>query len=188
MTKKIIIMVGPAGSGKGTQNKLIEKEFGYKPFSMGEILREEANKKTKLGKEINQIISKGNMVSLEIASDLIFKKIKTEKSNKILMDGFPREYDQAAVFDYFLHTHGFEIVAVIHLNIPKKESIKRLLLRKRNDDTKKAIEIRLNDYDKITKKVINRYKLQGKVIEINGNQPIEKVHKEIKIKLKAHKI
>jgi adenylate kinase len=62
------------------------------------------------------------------------------------------------------------------------------LLRKRNDDTKKAIEIRLNDYDKITKKVINRYKLQGKLIEINGNQPIEKVYSEIKTKLKAQKI
>ncbi|HOW29329.1 MAG TPA: nucleoside monophosphate kinase [archaeon] len=188
MTKKIIIMVGPAGSGKGTQNKLIERDFGYKPFSMGEILREEVNKKTILGKKINEIISKGNMVSLEIASDLIFNKIKKEKSNKILMDGFPREYDQAAVFDYFLHSNDYELVGVIHLNISKKESVKRLLLRKRNDDTEKAIKKRLEDYDKITKKVIQRYKEKGKLIEIDGNQSIENVYKEIKRKLKEHKI
>ncbi len=188
MTKKIILMIGPAGSGKGTQNKFIEKDFGYKPLSMGELLREEVNKKTTLGKKINEIISKGNMVSLEIASDLIFDKIKKEKSNKILMDGFPREYDQAAVFDYFLHTQNFEIVTVIHLNISKKESIKRLLLRKRNDDTEKAIKKRLEDYDKVTKKVIQRYKEKGKLIEINGNQSVENVYKEIKRKLKDHKI
>lgn len=188
MTKQIIIMVGPAGSGKGTQNKLIEKEFGYKPFSMGDLLREEVSKKTILGKKINNIIKDGNLVTLEMASDLIFNRIKKEKSKKILMDGFPREYDQAAVFDYFLHSNNYKLMAVIHLNVPKNESIKRLLLRKRADDTKKAIEKRLEDYEKITKKVIERYKLQGKLIEINGHQSIESVHKEIKRKLKEHKI
>jgi len=188
MTKKIILMIGPAGSGKGTQNKFIEKDFGYKPLSMGELLREEAKRKTKLGKKIKEIISKGNLIPLELASDLLFEKLKKEKSNKILMDGFPREYDQAAVFDYFLHTQNFEIVAVIHLNISKKESIKRLLQRKRNDDTKKAITKRLEDYDNITKKVIHRYKEKEKLIEINGNQSVENVYKEIKRKLKDHKI
>jgi len=187
MTKKIIIMIGPAGSGKGTQNKLIEKNFGYRPFSMGEILREETNKKTKLGKKINQIISKGQLVPLEISCDLIFTRIKKEKAHEILIDGFPREYDQAVIFDYFLHLNNFMLVGVIHLNIPKTESIKRLLLRKRCDDTKKAIKKRLEDYENITKKVINRYKHQKKLIEINGNKSIENVFKEIKRKLKENK-
>ncbi|MFA5745510.1 MAG: nucleoside monophosphate kinase [archaeon] len=187
MSKKILIMVGPAGSGKGTQNQLIEKEFGYKPFSMGDLLREEVSKKTILGKKINNIIKNGNLVTLEMASDLIFNRIKKEKSRKILMDGFPREYDQAAVFDYFLHSNQFKFMGAIHIKLSKKESIKRLLLRKRHDDETKAINQRLNDYHNLTSKVIERYKEKGKLIEINGEQSIDGVFKEIKTKLKKIK-
>lgn len=187
MTKKIIIMIGPAGCGKGTQNKLIEKDFGYKPLSMGDLLREELAKKTKLGKEIKKIINKGNMVPLEVASDIMFNKLKKIKHKKILVDGFPREYDQAAVFDYFLYTNNFSLVTVVHLKITKAESKKRLMLRKRTDDTIDAIKKRLDDYEKITKKVVNRYKFKNKLIEINGQQPIEKVYLDIKRKLEEQK-
>lgn len=183
MTKKILIMLGPAGSGKSTQDKLVEKEFGYKPFIMGDILREEAKKETALGKKIHALIKDGHMVSLEIASDLIFEKVKRSKAKKILMDGFPREFYQSIVFDYFIKTNNYKLMGVIHLNLSRKESIKRLLLRKRSDDDLKAINQRLDDYHKITKKAIDKYRKEKKLIEINGEQTIDNVFKEIKTKL-----
>ncbi len=183
MTKKILIMLGPAGSGKSTQDALIEKEFGYKPFIMGDILREEVKKKTVLGKKIYELIKGGHLVTLEMASTLIFEKVKKSKSNKIIMDGFPREYYQSIVFDYFLKTNNYKLLGVIHLKLSKKESTKRLLLRKRHDDEIKAIHQRLNDYHVITMKAIDKYRTEKKLIEINGEQSIENVFKEIKTKL-----
>lgn len=183
MTKKILIMLGPAGSGKSTQDKLIEKEFGYKPFIMGDILREEVKKGTALGKRIHEMIKDGHLVTLEIASDLIFDKVKKSKAKKILMDGFPREFYQSVVFDYFIKTNNYKLMGVIHLNLSRKESIKRLLLRKRSDDDLNAINQRLDDYHNITKKAINKYRKEKKLIEINGEQTIEDVFKEIKTKL-----
>jgi len=183
MTKKILIMLGPAGSGKSTQDKLIEKEFGYKSVIMGDILREEIKKRTPLGKKIYSLIKDGHLVTLEIASDLIFDKIKKSKSNKILMDGFPREFYQSIVFDYILKTNDYKLMGVIHLNLSRKESIKRLLLRKRSDDELKAINQRLDDYHTITMKAIEKYRKEKKIIEINGEQSIDNVFKEIKTKL-----
>lgn len=187
MTKKILIMLGPAGSGKSTQDKLIEKDFGYKPFIMGDILREEVGKKTKLGKEIHALIKDGHLVPLEIASDLIFRKVKISKSNKIIMDGFPREFYQSVVFDYFLKINNYKLLGVINLKLSRKESIKRLLNRKRHDDEIKAINQRLDDYHKITIKAIEKYRIEKKLIEINGEQTIENVFKEIKTKLQKIK-
>lgn len=183
MSKKILIMLGPAGSGKSTQDKLIEKEFGYKPFIMGDILREEVKKGTPLGKRIHELIKDGHLVTLEMASDLIFDKVKKSKANRIIMDGFPREYYQSIVFDYFLKTNNYKFMGVIHLNLSRKESIKRLLLRKRNDDELKAINQRLDDYHNITIKAIERYRKEKKIIEINGTPSIEDVFTEIKKKL-----
>lgn len=187
MSKKILIMLGPAGSGKSTQDKLIEKTFGYKPFIMGDILREEVEKKTKLGKQIRELIKDGHLVTLEIASNLIFNKVKNSKSEKIIMDGFPREFYQSVVFDYFLKTNNYKLIGVINLKLSRKESIKRLLKRKRQDDEIKAINQRLDDYHNITLKAIEKYRKEKTLIEINGEQTIENVFKEIKTKLQKIK-
>jgi len=187
MSKKILIMLGPAGSGKSTQDKLIENEFGYKPFIMGDILREEVKKGTTLGKRIHALIKDGHLVTLEMASDLIFDKVKKSKAKKIIMDGFPREFYQSVVFDYFIKTNNYKLMGVIHLNLSRNESIKRLLNRKRHDDEIKAINQRLDDYHKITIKAIEKYRIEKKLIEINGEQTIENVFKEIKTKLQKIK-
>ena len=94
-----------------------------------------------------------------------------------------REFYQSVVFDYFIKTNNYKLMGVIHLNLSRKESIKRLLLRKRSDDDLKAINQRLDDYHNITKKAINKYRKEKKLIEINGEQTIEDVFKEIKTKL-----
>ncbi len=188
MPKKILVVLGPAGSGKSTQIEFIKRDFGYKPLSMGDALREETKKKTRLSKEIQNYIVQGKLVPLELASDLMLGKIKKEMSSKLLLDGFPRELEQAVVFDYFLYSNDYQLVGVININVHKKECIKRLMLRKRKDDTETAITKRLEDYYTITKKVIERYKEKGKLMDINGNKPIEDVYKEIKRKLKKWKI
>jgi adenylate kinase len=185
MQKKILVMLGPAGSGKSTQAELISKKFNYKHIIESNILKDEVKKNTSLGKQIKEIIAKGELVPFEVSSDLLFKKIKKNKNKNILIDGFPRAIEQAIILDYFLYSQGYKFIGVIYLSIPKQESTKRLLLRKRADDNPKVIKERLEIYYHRTKEVIERYKEKGKMIEINGNQSIDNVFKEISRKLKT---
>lgn len=184
MTKEILIILGPAGSGKSTQNELLSKKLKYKSIVMSDILKEEIKKKTKVGKYIHKLISKGNLAPDEIACDVLFKKIQKERSNKIILDGFPRVTTQAIIFNYFLHTKNYKLKKVLFINVPKKECVKRMLLRKRDDDTKEIIEHRFNIYFKDTKPVLDYYKKTGLLLDINGKQTIEEVHKEILKKIK----
>jgi adenylate kinase family enzyme len=184
MTKEILIILGPAGSGKSTQNELLSKKLKYKSIIMSDVLKEEIKKKTNTGKYIHQLISKGNLAPDNISCDLLFKKIQKERSNKIILDGFPRVTNQAVIFNYFSHTKNYKLKSIIFINVPKKECIKRMLLRKRSDDTKEIIEKRFNIYFKDTKPVLNYYKKMGLLIDINGKQSIEKVHEEILKKIK----
>jgi len=114
----------------------------------------------------------------------LFKKIKKSKKNKIVIDGFPREINQAIVFDYFVFSENIDFLGIVYLSLSKESSVKRLLLRKRKDDTKKIIQKRLEIYYKETKPVIERYKKQKKLIEIDGEPSIEEIFKNVKNKLK----
>ncbi len=184
MTKEILIILGPAGSGKSTQNELLSKKLKYKSIIMSDVLKEEIKKNTKIGKHIHQLISKGNLAPDNIACDLLFKKIQKEKSKKIILDGFPRVTNQAVIFNYFLHTKNYKLKGIIFINVPKNECVKRMLLRKRSDDTKEIIEKRFNIYFKDTKPVLKYYENMGLLIDINGKQTIPEVHNEILKKLK----
>jgi adenylate kinase len=184
MSKNILIILGPAGSGKTTQAELISKYYNYKTITMSSVLKEELNKKIKPNNKINKIILKGELVSYKISCDLLFKKIKKTKSKNILIDGFPRQIEQAIIFDYFLYINKYKLKNIIYINLNKKECIKRLLVRKRKDDTKISINKRLYIYRKETIKVIEKYEKENLVLHVNGNNKIDFIFSEIKKKLK----
>lgn len=183
--KNIYILLGPQGSGKSTQGKKISENYNMEYIIMSDLLKKEAKKKTKKAKEISKIMKNGDFVPPEISSHLMFEKIKKSKKKNILVDGFPREIAQMHMLDYFIHiTKNTEIKNIIYIDLDKKECIKRMLLRKRYDDTKTAIRHRLNFYYEKTNPVLEEYEKRKKLIKINGNQEIEDVFKEIKKKLK----
>jgi len=181
--KDIIIMLGPQGSGKSTQAKLLAKKYNYIDIIESNILRKEAKKKTKLGKEIKTKMSKGILVPFEVTCDLLFKKINLTKKNKIIIDGFPREIEQAHVLDYFIYSNKHKLVDVIYVDVPKNICVKRMLLRKRDDDKPNIIKKRLEIYFKETKPLINYYK--KRLIKINGARNTNEVFKEINKKIKS---
>jgi adenylate kinase len=184
MKKNLLLILGPPGSGKSTQAKIIENEFKFKQIIQSNLLKEEVKKKTKVGLQINKIMLEGNLVPYEITCKLLYEKLKKTKSKNILIDGFPRQMEQVHVLDYFIYTENINFLGIIYINLTEKECIKRLVLRKREDDTPKAIRTRLYNYFKETKPVIERYDKKNKLIKINGNKTIENVAAEIKIKLK----
>ncbi len=116
-----LLLFGPPGAGKGTQADLISKKFNLKQISTGNILREEVSKNTLLGKEIESIISKGNLVSNDIVNKLVENILSNSFYNeKIIFDGYPRNINQAKDLEKLLIKYKQKISAIIYLYVSKK--------------------------------------------------------------------
>jgi adenylate kinase len=126
-----LIILGPQGSGKGTQAKLLVSKLGLVYLEMGEVLRELASKKTSLGEKIASFQSQGKLVTDEIIAEVL-KSFLTEENFKkgILFDGFPRTLPQANLLEDELQNHQVKIDKVIFLNISSQESLRRLKARR----------------------------------------------------------
>lgn len=162
-----IILIGPTGSGKGTQAKFIANLLKIKHIDVGENFRE-MGKKNKL---IRKLVNDGLLVPDRFVIGLINGLIRNKRS--YILDGFPRKLSQAKKF-------RDEANLVLFLDVNKKNLVKRLLLRKREDDTTKNIVRRYKIFLKYTMPVINYYKRKGVLIKINGNPSINQVSKNIK--------
>ena len=163
-----IILLGPIGTGKSTQAKFISKLLKLKHIEIGKEFRKLAKK----DKFIKNLVSKGKLAP----DNLTLKIVNNLVNNNFILDGFPRTLKQAKMFKE-------KIDLVLFLNTDKKNIVKRLMLRKRKDDTKKLIERRYHIYLKKTMPVLNYYKKKGVLININGNNSVKQVSKEIKNKL-----
>lgn len=189
----IVVLLGPPGAGKGTQAKLIAKNNNLFHFSTGNILREEVENKTEIGKIIESIINAGQLVSDDIIISIVDKIISKELSQHkgILFDGFPRNLDQANSLDNLLINKKKEINFVIHLSIDKGEVIKRIKKRKqeenRDDDNVSVLESRIHVYLKETRPLIDLYKNKNILEKVDGMKSIDEVNKNInKIFLKTN--
>ena len=162
-----LIILGATGSGKGTQAKFISRILKLKHIEIGKEFRKIA----KHDKYIKELIGKGKLVPDNITLKLVKNLIKKHKN--FILDGFPRDLKQAKSFKE-------KIDLVLYLKTSKKNLVKRLLLRKRFDDTKKNIEERYEIFLKRTLPVMGYYKKKGILITVNGDPPVKEVSKNIK--------
>ena len=124
----IIIMLGAQGTGKGTVAGILSKENNWIQVSTGDIFRENISKGTELGVEANKYISKGALVPDEITISMVEKRLEELKNEKgIILDGFPRNLEQAKKLDEILVNKGEKIDWVINLETPREEIIERML-------------------------------------------------------------
>ncbi len=129
--KKHIIFLGPPGAGKGTQAKLLTKQFGFEHISTGDLLRNEIKKATKLGKEIKSILDSGALVGDNVVMEIIKEELTPEIIKKgFVFDGFPRTVVQAEKFDILVKTLNFNIDVVLYVVINEDTAIKRISNRR----------------------------------------------------------
>jgi len=177
-----LIILGPQGSGKGTQAKLIAEKFGLKHISSGELLRAEAESGSEKGQIISKILAKGELVPFETIVTIL-EQAMLLSPNGFILDGTPRDLKQAEYLDWFLKEKKIEIDKIILLDIPKEVSLQRLSKRAeiehRADDTSEAINERLSIYEKNTLPVVENYKNQGKLLIIDGTPDIQTIFQDI---------
>ena len=177
------VLIGPPGSGKGTQAKLLAKHFDNLHYiSTGQLFRKLVKEKTHTGEKIKETLESGGLIFDDLATTLWMYEIafNVKKNQGIIADGFPRRLQEARDLDAFLkfldrkkNTYFFLI------GISEKEALKRLPKRGRADDEIKDIKRRFALYRKRTVPAMNYFKKQGLLIKINGEQSIENVFKDI---------
>lgn len=122
-----LIIIGPQGSGKGVYSRRLESKYGIKAISPGQLFREEFAKGSEIGKKANEYMTKGILVPLDITLKVILPVIKTTKG--FVLDGFPRDLEQAKALDQELEKLGKKIDYVLFLEVPEDVLIKRLSTR-----------------------------------------------------------
>jgi len=179
-----LIILGPHGAGKGTQAKLISEKYGIGRISTGDIFRDHIKNDTGFGKKVKKYMDTNVYVPDKLVDVVIGVNLKKYKSRGVILDGYPRTLTQAEFLDRLLAELGIKLDAVINLKVDKEELIKRMMKRaeeeKRSDDTEQGIRSRMHEYETKAEPVIDYYRKRGKVTDINGDQSVEKVFKDIR--------
>ena len=179
-----IVLFGPPGAGKGTQSKYLVKKLNAFQISTGELLREEINKNSDIGKAIINDMSDGKFVSDEIVNKLIENFVSDpQKKNKLIFDGYPRSLSQAKNLEVLLENSNQKLDLILFLNVNKKIIIERLekrrIIENRSDDETDTIVRRYETYMKTTQPVLNFYSENPCFKEIDGSLEIDEITRKI---------
>jgi adenylate kinase len=183
-----ILLLGPQGSGKGTQAKRISAEYGVPHIATGDMLRAAIEAKTPLGRQVAPILESGQLVPDQLMIDLIRERLEEpDAARGFILDGFPRTTPQADALDGVLREIGRELSIVFALQVSDEICIERLLKRAREegrpDDTPEAIRTRLALYHRETEPLIEHYRTQGHLVTIHADGTPNEVFAEIQAAL-----
>ena len=179
-----IILFGPPGAGKGTQARYLVKKLNSFQISTGDMLRDEIQNDTEIGKKIINDMNDGKFVNDEIVNELIKKAIfDPQKKNNLIFDGCPRSISQAKNLDNLLKDTHQKIDFIFFLNVNKDTIIKRIekrkILEKRSDDDSSTLIKRYETYMETTKPVLDFYSKNTNFYEIDGAQEISEITTKI---------
>jgi adenylate kinase len=168
-----VVFLGPPGSGKGTQAKLLAERLKVPAISTGDILRAAVRERTPLGLQAQAIMEKGELVSDALIVALIRDRIaERDARDGFILDGFPRTLEQGRAFDTMLAEGGESLSAVVNFEVPEAVLVERMLGRAkaegRADDRPETIRERLRVYREKTEPLAGFYREKGVLADVNG--------------------
>lgn len=182
---KNVVIFGAPGSGKGTQSEKMIEKYGFGHISTGDVLRSEIKNNTELGKTAKQFIDQGQLIPDELMVNILANVYDSfgKDHQGVIFDGFPRTIPQAEALKAMLAERGHNIAAMIELDVPEDELMKRLLLRGqlsgRSDDNEETIKKRLDVYHNQTSPLIEWYEREGIRNHINGLGELDRIFSDI---------
>ena len=179
-----LILFGPPGAGKGTQSKYLVQKLNAFQISTGDMLRNEIQTNSEIGKKIINDMNEGKFVSDEIVNELIKDVIfDPQKQGKLIFDGYPRSITQAKNLTSLLEKSNQKIDFIFFLNVNKDTIIQRIekrkVLEKRSDDELDTILKRYDTYMETTRPVLDYYSKNSNFYEIDGTLEISKITAKI---------
>lgn len=210
---KNIMFIAPPAAGKGTQAELIAEKYNIPHISTGDILREISKEASEIGEYVRETLASGQLVKDEITYQLVEDRLKREDcKNGYIIDGFPRNVEQAYEYDKILERLGYNVGNVILINVDKQTIEKRITGRRicencntiynindkdnspkeesicdncggklyqRSDDNLASFQARYQTYLEKTEPIINHYRKQGVLKEVDGNDTVENIFQKI---------
>lgn len=175
-----LLLVGPPGSGKGTQGELLAKRFGLVHIAAGDLLRAEVEAGTPIGKEVGDYLDQGELVPDQVIIDLLMPVVTAAVAdNGYVLDGFPRTVGQALVARRLAEEAGATPDAVVYLEGSRDELVRRILARAaiegRSDDNAEVVHNRLQVFDEATRPLIEYYRSRGLLHVVDADQSEEDV-------------
>lgn len=175
-----LLIMGPPGSGKGTQAVRIADKMAIPAISTGDIFRYNVKELTELGKEAKSYIDSGNFVPDDVTNRMVADRLnQSDVVDGFLLDGYPRTSGQVEALSEMLETQGESLTAVLVLEVPDEEIVERLLARAetegRSDDTEEIIKRRLALYHQETSDLIEAYIELGIVGRVDGTGAIDDI-------------
>lgn len=186
--KKIISIYGLPACGKTTQAEKIAQEFGLIQFGMGDRLRSEIESGSELGQKIKNYVDQGTLITDELMAEVIKHVGSGLKEKGIIFDGFPRMISQAKMLDEITSELDLQVDAFFYLKISPEEALKRIAQRSQtgnraDDKDASAVKNRMGIFNQESTILMDYYRQQNKLVEINGEMSIEEVYTEIKKEL-----
>ena len=173
-----IALLGPPGSGKGTQATRLSDELGFVWLSTGDLLREARAEGTELGRRAGEYMDRGDLVPDEVIVDMVDDALADTGDRPVLLDGFPRSVAQVEAL-------GRDLDAVILIDVPDEVVMERIAGRQdgRADDKPETVRERLRVYHRETEPLVDHYEQQGKLRRIDGAQDPDAVHDDVRAAL-----
>lgn len=179
-----ILLLGIQGSGKGTQAKRIAAEYGIPHISTGDMFRAEIDAGSELGRKVEKVLDRGDLVPDEITIGMIRDRLaQDDAADGFVLDGFPRTMAQADALDGMLAEVGKPLTIVFELQVPDEVARERMRKRAeeegRTDDTPEVIERRVELYHQETEPIVQHYRLLGNLVGIHGTGTMDEVFTEL---------
>jgi adenylate kinase len=179
-----LLLLGPQGSGKGTQATRIAADYGIPHISTGEMFRAAIAAGTELGRRVEPILAAGELVPDELTVELIRERLGHPDARRgFVLDGFPRNLAQAQALDRMLEGIGRDLDAVLYFDLPDEVAIERLLGRARaegrTDDAPDVIERRLAIYHEQTEPLAEYYRARDRLVPLHAERTVDEVYAEL---------